>query len=145
MYFFLNFDIFFPNFFHFFYTSINFFVKYGRTNAFWVVYCVIFNFFSKNIRNFTNFEDFLGNLIKNLIVFLRLFLVSITFFLIFSLFIYDLVIFFIQEGRMIMVLGVFLTFYWIWKKSDKNYTIFEFFSIFLWIFWQFLIFLDFFF
>ena len=48
----------------------------------------------------------------------------------FSLFIYDLVIFFIQEGRMIMVLGVFLTFYWIWKKSYKNYTIFDFLNFF---------------
>ena len=45
------------------------------------VFCVIFNFFwKKKIRNFTYFDDFSGNLIKNLIVFLRFFLGFITFF-----------------------------------------------------------------
>ena len=47
---------------------------------------------------------------------LCLFLVSITFFLFFSQCFYDLVSFYIQDGRTIMILGVFCIFYWIWKK-----------------------------
>ena len=73
------FYIFFPILFHLFYHLVNFFIKSGRTTVFWGVFCITFNFFSKKIRNFTNFDDFSSNLINNLVVFLHLFLVFIIF------------------------------------------------------------------
>ena len=105
----------------FFYDLVIFFIQVSRTNAFWGVfstfYCIwkkvwdfsiffwIFSFF------LSFFLNFYWILTKILIVFLRLFLVCITFFWFFSPWFYDLVIFFIQDCRTIMVLALFSTFY----------------------------------
>ena len=79
--------------------------------------CEIFDIFWIFFRIFWRFS---WMLIKTLIVFLLFVLVSITFFIFFLLFFYDLVIFFIQDGRTIMVLDVFFSFYWIWNRTNKK-------------------------
>ena len=111
-------------------------VERTRSVAYFPLFLAFFWKKSK-IQWFLNF--FLGNLTKNVIVFLCFFLVSINFFSFFSIWIYDLVIFFVKYNRMIVILDVFSTFYWFWKKVVKMFTFlkffFEFFEFFL-EFWQ---------
>ena len=98
-------------------------------STFYWIWKKVWNFFYF-FWKFWNFLNFHWIFTKNLIVSLRLFLVFITFFLFFLLFFYDLAIFFIQDGRTIMVLGVFSSFYCIWKKSEEKLLNFWFFLIF---------------
>ena len=64
-----------------------------------------------------------GIFIKILVVWMRLFLGSTTFYPFFSWFFYDLVNFFVKNSRPIVSLSVFSTFYWFWKKVTKFLTI----------------------
>ena len=71
-----------------------------------------------------------GIFITILVVWMRLFLGSTTFYPFFSWFFYDLVNFFVKNSRPIVSLSVFSTFYWFWKKVTKFLTIWEYFVMF---------------
>ena len=123
-------------FFHFFYNLINFFIKVDRTNAFWGVYCIIFNFF---LLKFGKNQIFFGKFDQKFNVFLRFFLGSMTFLVFFLLFFYDLAIFFY---RMIMISAFrayFAHFTWFEKKNVGFFIIFviflEFFDFFMNFYW----------
>ena len=71
-----------------------------------------------------------GIFIKILVVWMRLFLGSTTFYPFFSWFFYDLVNFFVKNSRPIVSLSVFSTFYWFWKKVTKFFISWEYFVMF---------------
>jgi len=105
------------------------FVKSDRSNVFWSVFCLFFNVFLEKLQKYEKVWGFFMKFDTEIDCFSCLFLVSITFFSFFSPFVYELVFFFIQVSRTIMVLDVFCTFYWIWKKVWEFWEFFAFFWI----------------
>ena len=96
---------------------------------FWPVFCIIFNFFLKKIKNLV--ISYLGKFTKYFLVFLCFFLVSINLFPLFPICVYVLVIFVCQIwSRMITIVDVFFSLYCFGKKVVKMF-------IFFWIFWIF--------
>ena len=104
------------------------------------VYFLLFIGFETEGRKFLQFfhlfltilTSFCGIFINILVVWMRLFLGSTTFYPFFSWFFYDLVNFFVKNSRPIVWLGVFSTFYWVWNRGTK---IFYHFCIGFWLFW----------
>ena len=102
------------------------------------VYFPLFIGFETEGRKFLQFfhlfltilTSFCGIFINILVVWMRLFLGSTTFYPFFSWFFYDLVNFFVKNSRPIVSLSVFSTFYWFWKKVTKFLTIWEYFVMF---------------
>ena len=138
MHLFLVLTTFYPFFSQFFYDLVNFFVKNGRPIV-WLGVISTFYWFWKKGTKILQFlwlfwrvlVMFYGIFIKILVVCMHFFLVSTTFFPFFARFFYDLVNFFVKNVRPIVLLGVFSTFYWFWKKVTKIFTFFAFFLNFL--------------